>query len=124
VADEFGPAGASTLAMAAFVAWGRIVFVGPGGTSAGSCLIVGRRPPDLDDVDALARAQLHARRGGGAIRLVEVSPELAELLELAGLGRALGPLGGGSGGQVGREAEGGEEALGIEEGVEDGDSIA
>jgi len=99
--------------MAAFVAWGRIVFIGPSGATAGPCLIVGRGTPDLGDVDALARTQLHARREGGSIRLVEVAPELAELLEFVGLAR-----------EVGGEAEGGEEALGVEEGVVRGDPLA
>ena len=36
-------------------------------------------------VDALARLQLEARRRGGRIALTNASPELAELIDLAGL---------------------------------------
>jgi hypothetical protein len=98
--------------MAAFVAWGRVVFVGPDGTAVGSWLVGGPGGPGLDAVDALARMQVHARRLGGRVRLVEVSPDLAELLELVGLG-----------GEVGGEAEGGEQPLGVEEGVVGGDPL-
>lgn len=60
-------------------------------------------------VDALARAQLAARRAGGILLLVDASARLVELLDLAGLrGQMLG------------EAEGGEEA-GVQKGVEPGD---
>ena len=39
----------------------------------------------LTTVDALARLQLTARRAGGRIRVLDVPPELADLLALAGL---------------------------------------
>jgi hypothetical protein len=95
--------------MAAFVAWGRLVFIGSSGAPLASWRLEGARDPDLDAVDALARALLAARRAGGVLRLVDATDRLVELLDLAGLrGQMLG------------EAEGGEEA-GVEEGVEPGD---
>ena len=44
-------------------------------------------PPDLDAIDALARAALAARRSGCAIRLEEADPHLVGLLALVGLAR-------------------------------------
>jgi hypothetical protein len=41
--------------------------------------------PDFATVEILARLQLFCRRGGGRLRLEEVSGRLAELLELSGL---------------------------------------
>lgn len=46
---------------------------------------------DLAVVDQLARWQLAARRLGCAIRLVRACPELAGLLDLAGLGELVSP---------------------------------
>ncbi|HTT89694.1 MAG TPA: hypothetical protein VMF65_09055 [Acidimicrobiales bacterium] len=45
--------------------------------------------PDFATVEILARLQLFCRRGGGRLRLEEVSDRLAELLELSGLRREL-----------------------------------
>jgi len=45
--------------------------------------------PDLAVVEALARFQLMARRAGDCAWLEDVSPELGELLDLAGLRKAL-----------------------------------
>ena len=98
------------MSVAAIVAWGRIVFIGPTGEELVTCVLSGARPPDLALVDALARAQLVARRRGGCIRLHDASLELRDLLEVVGLDR-----------EVGREPERGEEAR-VEEGVERGDS--
>lgn len=92
--------------------WVRVVLVDPGGVPLATCVVGGSGPPDLRLVDALARAQLCLRRRGWRIRLPDVCAELAELLELAGLGR-----------EVGREAEGLEQP-GVEEGVEPGDPVA
>lgn len=89
----------------AFVRWGRVVVVDSSGLVAGAFELGGPGRPDLAAVDVLARLQLAARRAGGRIRLVAVSPELAELLDLAGLRR-----------EVGGQPEGGEE-VGVEEGV-------
>jgi hypothetical protein len=73
--------------------------------------LAGEGPPDLAFVAALARFQLMVRRAGGRAWLEDVSPPLAELLDLAGLRR-----------EVGRQAEGGEQALGVEEEVKPRDS--
>ena len=96
--------------MAGAVDWGRIVFVGPTGAEIGSCVLRGPGAPDLSVVDALAGLQVALGRLGGSIRLDDVSPELAELLDLAGLRR-----------EVGGQPEGGEKVGGVEEGVELGD---
>lgn len=45
----------------------------------------GDGPPGLAVVEALARCQLMARRAGGRMWLEDLSPGLAELLDLAGL---------------------------------------
>ncbi len=47
--------------------------------------LAGDGPPDLAVVEALARCQLMARRAGGRMWLEDLSPGLAELLDLAGL---------------------------------------
>ena len=89
--------------------WGRVVVIDPSGTEREACTLRGNGSPDLGAVDLLARMQLTAIRAGGRIRLTAVSKELAELLDLAGLGR-----------EVGGQPEGGEQ-VGVEEGVEPGD---
>jgi hypothetical protein len=68
----------------------------------------------LATANALARAHVHARRTGTDLRLVNVSQELAELLDLVGLGAVL--LRGRE-----RKPEQREEALGVEERREPGD---
>lgn len=75
-------------------------------------VMTGPGRPDLAAVDALARWQLAARRGGGSIELRGPCEELAGLLDLAGLLR-----------EMGGEAEGGKEARRVEEGVEPGDPL-
>lgn len=102
---------AVTQVMAAFVAWGRLVFVGPRGLELGPLVLGGSGSPDLGTVDSLARAQLAARRLGCMLRLEEPSPELTALLDLVGLR-----------GKVGGEVEGGEQ-VGVEEGVELDDPV-
>jgi hypothetical protein len=47
--------------------------------------LAGDGPPDLAVIEALARYQLMTRRAGGRMWLEDLSPELAELLDLAGL---------------------------------------
>jgi hypothetical protein len=74
--------------------------------------------PDLADVDRLARLQLGARRLGCSISVRDCSPELAELLTLAGLSDRLL-----AGVEAGGEAEGGE-LVGVEEEPEPGDTVA
>ncbi len=91
-------------------------------------------PLDLSVVDDLARMQLAARRLGCSIGLRDAWPELTELLELLGLGEAIGGVadvagcvvGGGRPWvplQVGGEAEGSEER-GVEEVVVSDDPVA
>jgi anti-anti-sigma regulatory factor len=69
---------------------------------------------DIATVDALARLQLTARRLGWRLRLRNVSVELGELIELAGLTGVLGvePVG---------QPEEREVALDVEERVQPGD---
>ena len=50
---------------------------------------VGALCPDLVTVDCLARLALMARRQGGRIAVRGASPELRELVELAGLDEVL-----------------------------------
>ena len=47
------------------------------------------RDADLATVDALARLHLTAARAGGVLRLRNVPPALADLLQLAGLSAVL-----------------------------------
>jgi hypothetical protein len=47
--------------------------------------VYGPRTCDLGFVEALARVQLAARRFGWSIRLVDVRPDLLELVDLVGL---------------------------------------
>jgi hypothetical protein len=46
-------------------------------------------PVDLTTVDALARLQLEAARGGAEVRLQHASPALLALITFAGLAEAL-----------------------------------
>ena len=62
----------------------------------------------LEIVDALARLQLAARRGGYRVRLTGAPDELVELIELAGLREVLGV-------EPRRQPEEREERLGVEE---------
>jgi hypothetical protein len=59
--------------------------VGPDGTVWATRVLVGAGSPDLGDVDEVALLQLLASRMGGRIVLDAVCPQLAKLLELAGL---------------------------------------
>ena len=63
---------------------------------------------DLGTVDALARLRLAARRSGLELRLTHVPDELRELITFLGLDEALGL-------EPRREAEEGEQRLGVEE---------
>ena len=74
---------------------------------------VDARTPDLAVVEALARAQLSARRRGTRVRLTNVSESLRGLLELTGLGAALSV-------EAGGQPELGEQ-LGVDEVVQPGD---
>jgi anti-anti-sigma regulatory factor len=53
------------------------------------CDVAGLAPADIEVVDALARLALIARRHGTRVCVRDPSPELRELLDLAGLGRVL-----------------------------------
>lgn len=66
--------------------WCRMRILDPDGLEIGVRVLEGRGDPDLAAVDRIARLALLARRDGGTLVLAEVCPELAELLELAGLG--------------------------------------
>ena len=92
------------------VRWARMVVVGADDTRW-KVPLAGEGPPDLAFVAALARFQLIARRAGGRVWLEDVSSAMAELLDLAGL---LGEMGG--------QAEGREDALGIQEEVKPRDA--
>jgi hypothetical protein len=83
--------------------WARMVVVGPDGTRR-VVLLTGEGPPGVAVVGELARIQLSARRAGGQMWLEDVCAELGELLDLAGLRR-----------EVGGQAEGGEQAPGVQE---------
>jgi ABC-type transporter Mla MlaB component len=53
------------------------------------CDVAGLTRPDAGVIDALARAQLTARRLGGRVQLRDPPRELRELLDLFGLASAL-----------------------------------
>lgn len=81
------------------------------------CDVSALTEPDLAAVEALARLRLAAGRSGHRVGLRGASARLRELLALTGLEVVL-PLWVEPGGQ----AEEGEEAVGVEEGVEPGDA--
>jgi hypothetical protein len=99
--------------------WARVVLEWPDRVAV-TMLLVGDERPDLGTVEGLARLALAARRGGCRLHLREVSPALAELLELTGLSRELGapPA---SAGEVIGQVKGGEDPLGVQEGVDAAD---
>jgi hypothetical protein len=76
--------------MATFERWCRVRLFGREGDLLGSCQLGGPSAPDLGAVDEVARLALLAARIGGRIELVDVTPALRELLELAGLGVEVG----------------------------------
>ena len=76
--------------------------------------------PDCGTVDDLARLQLAARRLGQTVVLFGARPRLIELVEMAGLADVL-PAASRSGVEVGRKAEEGKEALGVEKEGDPGD---
>lgn len=105
--------------------WCRLTVVGPDGQPAGCEVLQGGGRPDLGVVDTVARRSLDAARGGGRLVLREVDPELMDLLRLAGLVVGVRSLVVEAGADrpsvealsvdVEREAEGGEQPLGVEE---------
>ena len=101
------------------VRWGQLVVARADG-SRQVVPLAGEGPPDLAVVEGLARLQLMTHRAGGRTWLEDVSPELAGLLDLAGLRRTLAGTGrpGGPGAlrrQVSGQPEGGEQAFGVQE---------
>ena len=74
--------------MADTAQWARMVIVAADGTRLDFSL-TGDGQPDLAVVEALARFALMARRAGDRVWLEDVSPALGDLLDLAGLRRAL-----------------------------------
>lgn len=75
--------------------------------------------PDLEGVDQIAWMALVARRIGGRLALGGVAPDLCALFELCGLQALLdGSARSVASVEVERQPEGGEEALGVEEGEE------
>jgi hypothetical protein len=65
--------------------WCRVTMVGAEGEPIADGVLEGPSTPDLGAVEDLARLALLAKRLDAHLELLEVAPELAELLELAGL---------------------------------------
>jgi hypothetical protein len=79
--------------MAGMVRWASVVMTEADGTHR-VVPLAGDGPPDLAVVEGLARCLLLTRRAGGRMWLEDVSPGLAELLDLTGLrGELTGPAG-------------------------------
>lgn len=70
--------------------WCRVVVQTPDGATLGRWTLHGDGLPDLATVDWVARLLLAVRSAGGRAVFEDVTPALADLLELAGLGWALG----------------------------------
>ncbi len=63
---------------------------------------------DMETIDLLARLQLATRRHGRTLRFLHASPALSELIAFVGLEAVL-PV------EPGRQAEEGEDSVGVEE---------
>jgi hypothetical protein len=98
--------------MAADHLWCQVSVLAPDGSPLATVVVRGAGRPGLEVVDALARLTLESRRQGGDVVVSALCVELAELLELCGLP-----------GEVRRKTEHGEEALGVEKGVDPDDPI-
>ena len=96
--------------MAVGQVWCRVTVFGPDGCVLYSRTLSGYGAPDLGAIDLLAQLRLEV----GRVLLSDVSPALDELLELVGVSGLLG--------QVGGQAEGRKEPLGVEERVDPTDS--
>jgi|SRR5271154_7074360 len=95
--------------MADIQRWARVRVVGPDRSELALVVLEGKGGPDLLAVDRVARLVLLARRLGGRTVVLEASPALRSLLELAGL-RV----------EVEGQAELGEETVWVQEGQEEG----
>ena len=73
--------------------WATVLISTPSGRTVAAWPLTGVGRPPLGVVDSLARARLAAGRLGLVLAVTEPSPELTELIELAGLGGILGPDG-------------------------------
>jgi hypothetical protein len=80
-------------------------------------LDVSALPPDVVTIDALARLELAARRGGLRFRLHDASDQLRDLIAFVGLSDVLGV-------EPRRQAEEREQGVGVEEERELGDPAA
>jgi len=95
--------------------WCRVTITDADGRVLARRTLSGTAAPGLDAVDEVARLALLAVRMGAAVTLADVSPDLRELLDLAGLGNETAGLRV----KVEWQAEGGEQALVVEEGEEE-----
>ena len=86
--------------MAGAQVWCQVTVRGPDGSVLCAWTMRGSGDPGLAAVDLLARLHLASTRRGGSMALSDVVVPLDELLELAGLSRLRGKVGG--------QAEGGE----------------
>jgi hypothetical protein len=102
--------------MAGAQVWCQVTVRGPDGSVLCTWTMRGSGEPGLAAVDVLARLHLASRRRGGSVALTDVVIALDELLELAGLSRLRGKVGG--------QTEGGEQPLRLEEGIEPADPPA
>lgn len=92
--------------------WCRVTVHAHCGVVVRDVVLAGNGAPDVGAVDRVARLSLLGTRIRGRTVLRDVAPALLELLALAGLS---GLAGGAGGVEVEREAEGGEQPLGVEE---------
>jgi hypothetical protein len=87
--------------------WCHVVVLSPQGLVLAAGDLEGRGAPDMRAVERLARVALAVRRAGGVLAVRDASAALQELVDLAGLRR-----------QVFGQVEDGEQALGVEKGVQ------
>lgn len=108
--------------------WCRVVIVGADGRVLARCSLGGPGDPGLGAVDELARLALLAGRLGGVMTLLDASPALGEMLDLAGLDRLVSETTattatttreGDLGVEMQRQAEVGEQPLVVERGEEE-----
>ena len=70
--------------------WCRLVIHGPDGTVLHARPLYGAGRPTMEDVDRLARLRVELSRRGRALSVAEPCPELADLIDLAGLRMLVG----------------------------------